>query len=130
MQCPKCFSDMEVVEFNGVEIDRCTNCYGLWFDHLEQEILKKLEGAESIDIGDEFVGARLNEILDVPCPVCNIRMEQVLHTDPFEIKFESCPECQGIWFDAGEFRDYMEEEIYEQFKSVVDNLQTGDQGGG
>ncbi len=119
MQCPKCLSDMEVIEFNGVEIDRCTDCFGMWFDHLEKEDLKNLKGAESIDIGDDFIGARYNEILDVPCPVCKTKMTHVLRTDPFEIKFESCPSCHGAYFDAGEFRDYMEEEIFAEFQDVV-----------
>jgi len=81
-----------------------------------------MEGAESIDIGDEFVGATFNEILDVPCPKCQTKMEHVLHTDPFEIKFECCPSCKGIYFDAGEFRDYLEDEIYQRFQEVIDQL--------
>ena len=108
--------------FNDVEVDRCADCYGLFFDHLEKESLKKMKGAEDIDVGDEFVGARYNEILDVPCPKCKAKMDHILHTAPFEIKFEKCPECKGTFFDAGEFRDYLEEEIYEQFQDVIESL--------
>jgi uncharacterized protein len=114
---------MEVIDYQGIEIDRCTDCFGMWFDHLEKEDLKTLEGADSIDIGDEFVGARYNEILDVPCPKCKVKMTHVLHTEPFEIKFESCPQCRGAFFDAGEFRDYMEEEIFEQFQDIVRQIE-------
>ncbi|MCH7741400.1 MAG: zf-TFIIB domain-containing protein [Proteobacteria bacterium] len=123
MQCPKCLSDMEVIDYKGIEIDRCTECFGMWFDHLEREDLKSLEGADEIDIGDEFVGARYNEILDVPCPKCKVKMDHVLHTEPFEIKFESCPQCHGAYFDAGEFKDYMEDEIFEQFQDIVRHIQ-------
>ena len=56
MECPKCKSDMEKVKHGGIEVDRCTNCKGIWFDLLEEEDLKKIEGSESIDIGDEQVG--------------------------------------------------------------------------
>ncbi len=119
MQCPKCLKDMEVIDFNGIEIDRCIECFGMFFDHLEKEDLRSLKGAETIDIGDEFVGARLNEIVDVPCPVCKVKMNHVLQTEPFEIKFESCPTCRGAFFDAGEFRDYMEDEIFDQFQEIV-----------
>jgi Zn-finger nucleic acid-binding protein len=113
---------MEPLMFEDVEVDRCTKCFGLFFDHLERESLKKMEGAEVLDVGDEFVGARFNEILDVACPKCSTKMEHVLHTDPFEIKFEACPACKGIYFDAGEFRDYLEDEIYDQFQDVLDQL--------
>ena len=122
MKCPKCLSAMEVINYNDVEIDRCTDCHGLFFDKLEKEIMKSLEGAESIDIGDEFLGARLNEILDVPCPRCKVKMDHVIETEPFEIKFESCPKCHGAYFDAGEFRDYMDEEIFGSFQDVVSKL--------
>ncbi len=113
---------MGTIEYNGVKVERCTKCYGLFFDHLEKETLKKMECADIIDVGDEFVGAKFNEILDVACPKCETKMEHVLRTDPFEIKFECCPACKGIYFDAGEFRDYLEDEIYEQFQDVIDHL--------
>ncbi len=122
MQCPKCLADMEVVMYHDVEVDRCTKCYGLFFDHLEKEMLKGKDGAEEIDIGDEFVGAKFNEILDVACPKCREKMQPIVHTHPFEIKFERCPGCKGIYFDAGEFRDYLDDQIYEQFQDVLDNL--------
>ena len=122
MQCPKCLADMETVTFNGVEVDRCTQCYGLFFDRMEKETLKQMKGAEGIDIGDEFVGARYNEILDVPCPKCKVKMNHVFETDPFEIKFEVCPECKGAYFDAGEFRDYMDDEIFESFQDVLEKI--------
>lgn len=75
-----------------------------------------------IDVGDEFVGARYNQILDVACPKCATKMDNIVHTEPFEIKFERCSGCKGIYFDAGEFRDYLEDEIFEQFKDVIDKL--------
>ncbi|MEX2489143.1 MAG: zf-TFIIB domain-containing protein [Pseudomonadales bacterium] len=122
MECPKCNARMKVIEFRGVEVDRCTQCNGLFFDHLERELLKKLEGAESIDIGDEFMGAKYDEVRNIDCPRCEVTMDEVRENDPFQIRFESCPKCRGAFFDAGEFRDYLEDEILTQFKEIVDKL--------
>ncbi len=122
MLCPKCEHELEVINFDDIEIDRCTNCFGIWFDHLEQEDLKKLEGADSIDIGDEFVGAKYDNIREVDCPKCTVPLHRVLHEGDFEITFERCPQCRGSFFDAGEFRDYMDEEIYAEFEKVLSNL--------
>lgn len=122
MKCPKCTGAMHTVEFNAVEVDRCSRCFGLFFDHLEKETLRKMKGAELLDVGDEFVGARYNKIMDVACPRCETKMQHVLHTDPFEIKFESCCHCRGVFFDAGEFKDYLEDEIYEQFQDIIDSI--------
>ena len=52
MRCPKCRTDMEQVEFDGVEIDRCKNCNGMWFDVGESDALKNIDAATAIDIGD------------------------------------------------------------------------------
>jgi Zn-finger nucleic acid-binding protein len=123
MECPKCLNKMEVIDFRGIEIDRCTDCFGMFFDHLEKEDLKMLRRAESIDIGDDFVGARFNEILDVACPKCKVKMNHVFQEEPFLVKFESCPQCHGAYFDAGEFRDYMEEEIFEEFQGLVRHIE-------
>ena len=52
MNCPKCNAAMEKVTFEGVEVDRCTRCGGLWFDFQEQQQLKPLKGAAAIDTSD------------------------------------------------------------------------------
>lgn len=32
MKCPKCGHDLKTEEFHGIQIDRCPNCHGVWFD--------------------------------------------------------------------------------------------------
>ena len=46
MKCPKCGSDMKEEHLEGVEVDRCTVCEGLYFDHgeLETLLMGKQEG--------------------------------------------------------------------------------------
>ena len=39
MKCPKCGHDLTVEQYRGLEIDRCTNCDGVWFDAGEAEQL-------------------------------------------------------------------------------------------
>lgn len=127
MECPKCKGQMEMIIYNGIEIDRCEQCHGLWFDHLEKEDLKNLEGSESIDVGDEFMGAaryntRYNQIREITCPKCQSEMRHIVNHDPWEIHFESCPKCHGSFFDAGEFRDYMEDQIFQQFQRLIADI--------
>jgi Zn-finger nucleic acid-binding protein len=109
MDCPKCTHEFEVIKFNDVEIDRCTGCFGIWFDELEQDDLRRLQGAADVDVGDEFVGAKYDKVRDVRCPRCNVPLFHVLHKG-------------GSFFDAGEFRDYMDEELFEEFKALFDGL--------
>ncbi len=39
MKCPKCGHDMEAVTLEGIEVDRCTSCEGVYFDRGELETL-------------------------------------------------------------------------------------------
>lgn len=37
---------METVEIEGVQIDRCSKCGGLWFDEFELDDLRAKKGSE------------------------------------------------------------------------------------
>lgn len=45
MKCPKCGADLQVEEYHGVEVDRCAECHGIWFDAGEAELLMEKENA-------------------------------------------------------------------------------------
>lgn len=32
MKCPKCGHDLKTEGFQGIHVDRCPNCQGIWFD--------------------------------------------------------------------------------------------------
>lgn len=107
--CPKCQHPMEQVAYANIEIDRCTHCYGLWFDAQEAEKLKKVQGSEIIDNGDPELGRQYNQTCSphkLPCPRCSKKMNRLLDIDRFSIWYEKCPHCQGIWLDAGEFKKF------------------------
>ena len=44
MKCPKCGADLGTEDYHGIEVDRCPECRGLWFDAGEVESLVKKEG--------------------------------------------------------------------------------------
>ena len=118
MNCPKCSAGMEKVHYESIEVDRCTDCRGIWFDMLEPEHLKALEGSEEIDIGDPEVGKQTNIVDQITCPVCDTRMIRMVDGQQPHIWFESCTVCYGVFFDAGEFRDYKQENILDFFKDL------------
>ena len=118
MHCPKCTSEMEKVEYQSIEIDRCKSCHGIWFDWLEAEQLKKLKGSEQIDIGSPKQGRIYNKIEKIECPKCHTQMGKMVDNDQPHIWYEYCDICFGIFFDAGEFRDYKKENILDLFKDL------------
>ncbi len=120
MQCPKCNAGMESVKHGNIEVDRCTSCKGIWFDQLEKDDLKQIEGSESIDIGDSQVGEEYNAIRRIECPKCHTNMIPMVDRDQHHIKYESCAICFGTFFDAGEFTDFKEKTVIERFQRLLD----------
>lgn len=45
LTCPKCGSEMRSYERNGVHVDQCTGCRGIFLDRGELERLVDAEGA-------------------------------------------------------------------------------------
>ena len=116
LHCPKCKAVMEKVSFGGTTVDRCVSCNGIWFDAREQEQLKDVEGSEVLDTGRPAAApAGAGKLL---CPVCHTQLIRMTDHNQPHIKFESCTVCYGVFFDAGEFRDYKELTLTESVKRL------------
>jgi Zn-finger nucleic acid-binding protein len=105
MICPACKSDMIVVEHSKIELDYCTNCYGVWFDSGELELLLESVGLESpapllssLASSTEAKSAEKKR----KCPICVKKMKKVLVGQEPEILLDICQQGDGLWFDGGE----------------------------
>ena len=119
LTCPKCDATMETVDYQSVAVDRCRNCHGLFFDNLEHEKLKLLEGSEAIDVGDPEVGKRYDDVDRISCPVCHTQMVRMVDAKQRHIHYESCTACSGVFFDAGEFADFKKEDWLDALRDLV-----------
>ena len=105
---------MEQIRISGIEIDRCSRCRGIWFDQQERKELKEARGSHKADIGHRAIGEYYNGIRDIECPRCRVEMEAAeLQRGRIRIQYETCPRCQGSYFDAGEFRSFAEPTLLE-----------------
>lgn len=45
MRCPKCGADLQEIEYEGIRVDRCSECEGVFFDagELDAVLLKEPE---------------------------------------------------------------------------------------
>ena len=103
MICPKCQSQMDALEYEGIEVDRCRSCHGIWFDAGESHWLRHEEAASAIDTGDPAMGREHNETKSYRCPRCDGGMMRHVDLEKTHIHFEECTSCRGSFFDAGEF---------------------------
>src|SRR5665213_1400786 len=113
--CPKCKSAMVKVQFQNIEVDRCTSCKGIWLDMLEREHLDELAGSDAIDIGpakpQEASAPR-----HLACPVCHTPMIRMVDLNKPAVHYDSCTVCYGVFYDAGEFKEHQEHHVLGFFK--------------
>jgi Zn-finger nucleic acid-binding protein len=122
--CPKCSGQLEKVIYGQVEIDRCQDCAGIWFDSLEAERLKQVEGSERLDVGKSRNCKRHPKASC--CPKCRKQMLQMLDIDKHAVWYEKCTRCQGMWLEAGQFTRYKQnfqpKSVIDRAKQVLKNL--------
>ena len=116
MQCPKCQSPMHLLADLVEPVHRCEGCKGMWFEIMAHEQLR--DEAETIDLAEPASpteGKYFDPTAPAPvtllCPACE-HYPLIHMVDPHQphIRFESCKFCYGRFYDAGEFRDFVDDE--------------------
>lgn len=118
MQCPKCQGSMQPVEVQGITVDRCDQCQGLWFDALEDRDIRGKAAALEVDRGASKTGAKQNKQGKIKCPHDGTPMVRMVDRQQRHIWYESCSICHGKFFDAGEFRDLKSNTLGDVLKRV------------
>lgn len=100
MDCPVCKVPLIVVERNGIEVDYCISCRGIWFDEGEIELL-----SEKININIEHIDFnKCSTAIEKlrTCPRCDKTMDKVTIGNNSGFLIDKCPDDHGIWLDSGE----------------------------
>lgn len=105
MNCPRCRTTLATRTIDGVEIDECRDCQGIWLDAEKLRRLKdqadpdlKWMDFELWDHADRF------HIADKPveCPTCTATLVAIEYGDT-DVEIDYCTGCRGVWLDADEF---------------------------
>jgi len=121
MKCPVCNEEMLTLELDGVEIDYCYSCGGIWLDEGELELL--LENTELKDkLLASFTLAKRSREKRRRCPICRKKMEKVFLGDEKNILLDRCPKRHGIWFDKGELAEVVQLVSFDENNTILDFL--------
>ncbi|MBL0058845.1 MAG: zf-TFIIB domain-containing protein [Elusimicrobia bacterium] len=125
MICPNCGDKLIEKKIKDVAVDVCQKgCGGLWLDNFE---LSKLDEAS------ESAGAELTKSLPAkgkgshpdakrPCPRCaGIFMRRHFYSIKRRVEIDECPQCAGLWLDAGELAA-----IRDEYKTEKGRLQASE----
>jgi uncharacterized protein len=104
--CVKCNSILDKATFQGLEVDLCPKCGGLWLDRGEISRASKLPQAELARLRALLTGAAGPPPVPTesvaPCPVCPGSLAEVMLG---KVRVDYCSRCQGIFLDKGELEE-------------------------
>ncbi len=102
LMCPKC-KKKTLSYFNtseGVVVDFCEKCSGIWFD--KNELAHYIE--LSMDIPEITRMKKSARKTDLLCPGCEGTLEELPFSTKTNILVDRCEKCGGIFFDSGELK--------------------------
>jgi Zn-finger nucleic acid-binding protein len=107
--CVKCNSVLDRAAFEGLEVDLCPKCGGLWLDRGEITRAAKLPEQELGRLRSLLTGAKgpppLPTENKAPCPACPGSLAEVLLG---AVHVDYCNKCHGIFLDRGELQSAVE----------------------
>lgn len=114
--CPQCNIPLQTIDLkvnDHLYIERCSECFGLFFDPGEIEILldNAVSGAETVNlkhiqnINDDRYQSK--KVKYIKCPVCRILMNRVNFGYRSGVVIDQCKK-HGIWLNNGEITHLME----------------------
>jgi len=125
MDCPRCHSELRVENYQGIEVDRCPNCEGMWLDYGE---LDQLE--DTVFDKDELKASLMFRSFEgeLICPKCGGRMQRFNYRD-YNLELDFCEQGHGTWLDAGEEKrvlELMEQRIKDLDRKAKAEAEWGD----
>lgn len=112
MKCPTDQTDLQHQTYEGeIEIDRCPSCDGVWLDQGELEKAQENLTADHSDslarigsVAQAYEFARQKAKIPSSCPKCASQLQHEEYGYCSQILVDRCPNCLGIWLDAGELQ--------------------------
>lgn len=102
MKCPKCRTvELETTQVRGIEVDRCLECGGIWFDDRELETLLEVSRRELRRLQSGSLDEGWNRKRG-KCPRDHSDLLRVCSPRDASLIIDVCVECNGVWLDGGE----------------------------
>jgi Zn-finger nucleic acid-binding protein len=111
LTCPRDGAHLIETRYEAdVEVDQCPTCRGIFLDEGE---LRRIQDAVERDYRREkneapehtaraYDAAVARSEAALPCPDCGGEMEREEYAHTSQVYIDVCPECRGVWLDAGE----------------------------
>lgn len=105
MKCPNCDADLVKNKRDGIEMEVCPSCSGMWLNSQE---LAQLED-EVFDFGDDEKGSLMlgSTPTTRKCPQCGKPMQSFQYR-LYDLEMDFCEDQHGYWLEADEDKRVLE----------------------
>ena len=119
-RCGKCGGPFAALFVDGLIVDTCGDCEGIWVDHGEVTRLLGSDATSSARTPPTGERAKLDEVVG-SCPTCRCGLSSfAVPGQPAAL--EVCPSCKGVWFDEGEIELLQRGDVVTWFRTLMDSL--------
>jgi len=117
MICPRCQIELERIEIEGLELDYCSECQGVWFDKGE---VAAFFGFPQDAPEDDGIGKGLGRLSALACPRCpEGKLHEMQYSSATTLMVDKCDLCSGFWFDGGEIPELKKENAVKIIKALM-----------
>lgn len=114
MKCPACKGLLREKNAGNITLDTCYGgCGGIWFDPAE---LQRVDARAATTLHTVWQDPNKKVVLTEPrlCPRCPDQiLDRRWFSETKDVEIDQCPQCGGLWLDAGEFS-----RIYQEVKGA------------
>jgi Zn-finger nucleic acid-binding protein len=105
MKCSTCNVELAPITRDGIQMEACPSCKGMW---LTRQELEQLED-EVFDFGDDEKGSLMlgDEASTRTCPQCSKPMKSFGYR-LYDLQLDFCEDGHGYWLDADEDQRVLE----------------------
>jgi Zn-finger nucleic acid-binding protein len=116
---------MDKKAFEGILVDRCPTCEGVWLDGGELSMLQHHEGkpVEQLNMEASAEAEEDRQRLVTALALCPDCQKSPLEEQTLAgVKVDVCPSCNGMYFDWGELYEVLEATESKGFMALIDKI--------
>jgi len=139
MKCPRCAGVLNTIIYEGVAVDVCQGCDGVWLDGGEISLINQAREVEFSKEEREAVKKLRAQVQPgfrpsqkpIICPRCDAALDALNYAYSTGIMIDHCSKCDGLWLDKGELEqiqivveEYEQKtpELKKKFKPVLSKI--------
>ena len=121
-RCGKCGEAFTTLFMDGMIVDRCSGCRGVWLDPSELDRILDHRSENPTVLPDEvFREAPLDRLVG-SCPSCRVGLE-TYRVPGQPAHLEVCAHCLGVWFDHDELRLLAHDDVVTWLRGVLQAME-------